>query len=470
MDILNNYADDTHTLNLIYTLILLASIETFHKAIATGEQGSFPLMDSFIRGGNEFADDSQISSDPTQVPSYDPAVVAAAAASVVLDSDNYYSNYSLTSAPLQHLLAMSSSVAYSQVTQPPPSTSTTGYQYAEQEQSWPAPLPERIAKRFMFITGQLLAKIQQHLNEYTAATIAYFSLAVVILTMICCCIVSLMRSEEEKLKERYKKAKLSSESALSCQAERQSSARSSQASSSRGSDGSTTRLLTNADSIVTRLTLNQSESTTARSATKLFGSIVAEFNESRHQPSQLISGTTTTSGNNNYNLATHSNSNSSIKRLRIHELRRETYISLVRLLRPGCRTVILLCNSQTKIKLLSKFYECVYAYRKNKTLQFSFLLIEKNLHWYQELLRMALNEKRELPINPINCLGTVLVLNGFKKYFSVYHASGNSSCGPNEPVLLLEDSLLDHLPEWLERAFVGKVNRYFVRYWPEKMR
>lgn len=151
------------------------------------------------------------------------------------------------------------------------------------------------------------------------------------------------------------------------------------------------------------------------------------------------------------------------------ELRRETYFGLVRLLKPGCRTIVLLCDSKSKL-LLTKFYNRIYPYRKNKTLQFAFLLIGKNINWYKDLLRLALNEKRELHINPINCIGTVLVLNGFKKYFSVYHASDSRNDPDGEPLLLLEESLLDNFSDWLEKLFAGKVSRYYVKYWPDQMR
>lgn len=103
-------------------------------------------------------------------------------------------------------------------------------------------------------------------------------------------------------------------------------------------------------------------------------------------------------------------------------------------------------------------------------LNFAFVLIEKNIGWYRDLLKLALGEKRDLQINPINCIGTVLVLNGFKKYFSVYHAS-DSRWDPDEPTILLEESLLDNLPEWLAKLFVGgSVSRYYVGYWPDRMR
>lgn len=50
------------------------------------------------------------------------------------------------------------------------------------------------------------------------------------------------------------------------------------------------------------------------------------------------------------------------------------------------------------------------------------MLIEKGLSWYSELLRLSLSETRDLNINPRNCIGTVIALNGHRKYFCMYHA------------------------------------------------
>lgn len=50
--------------------------------------------------------------------------------------------------------------------------------------------------------------------------------------------------------------------------------------------------------------------------------------------------------------------------LRIHELRGETYNGLVRLIKPGCRTIVLLCNEETKAKLMPKFHKACWPYRK----------------------------------------------------------------------------------------------------------
>lgn len=53
---------------------------------------------------------------------------------------------------------------------------------------------------------------------------------------------------------------------------------------------------------------------------------------------------------------------------------------------------------------------------------FAYMHIEKGLSWYSELLRLSLTESRDLNINPRNCIGTVIALNGHRKYFCMYHA------------------------------------------------
>ncbi|CAN7986790.1 unnamed protein product [Ixodes hexagonus] len=197
-------------------------------------------------------------------------------------------------------------------------------------------------------------------------------------------------------------------------------------------------------------------------------------------------------------------------KLTIHELRGETYNGLVRLLKPGCRTVVLLVDQESKPKLLPQFFRAVFPYRKNKTLMFSMLLLEKNLEWYRKILSQTLSERRPLNINPKNCIGTVLSLNGHRKYFCVYHAKhlepamhkkkketggdfigfeDSSSASEASDVesgrlldrqeeadldmyssILFEEHLLDGLPNWLDRLFEGTTKRYYIQYWPECMK
>lgn len=188
-----------------------------------------------------------------------------------------------------------------------------------------------------------------------------------------------------------------------------------------------------------------------------------------HRISNRQLGDSSSDGNFFLSQSSYLNGRSDHSRSNLIELRRETYFGIVRLLKPGCRSVVLLCDAQSRQKLTTKFYQCIYPYRKIKTLQFAFLLIEKNIGWYKELLKLALNEKRDLHINPSNCIGTVLVINGFKKYFSVYHASEIRRY-TDETLLLLEESLLDNFSEWFERLLSGRGNRYYVKYWPDRMR
>lgn len=243
----------------------------------------------------------------------------------------------------------------------------------------------RMAKRLALISDNILDYLESRLTENTATSIASLSILIIVISIVCCFIAGLMREEEKRLKEQYKKL---------------------------------------GERINTSLGIAGNRS-----------------------------GLTRVSEN----------------RLIVHELRRETYFGLIRLSKPGCRTIVLLCDTQSRLKLLPKFYACVYPYRRNKTLSFAFLLIEKNIEWYKELLRLALNEKRELHINPKNCTGTILALSGFKKYFCVYHAS-DSRFDPEEPEVLLEESLLDDLSCWLEKLFAGKPSRYHVKYWPDHMK
>ena len=44
------------------------------------------------------------------------------------------------------------------------------------------------------------------------------------------------------------------------------------------------------------------------------------------------------------------------------------------------------------------------------------------LPWYKKILNLTLPEPREININPKNCIGTVLSLNGHRRYFCMYHA------------------------------------------------
>merc|ERR1712061_534638 len=111
-----------------------------------------------------------------------------------------------------------------------------------------------------------------------------------------------------------------------------------------------------------------------------------------------------------------------VPEMKIHELRAETYNGMIRLLKQGCRTLVLIVDRESKEKLVAKFYKHAWPFRRNKTLMFGFMYIEKGLSWYKKILNLPLPEPRDIKINPKNCIGTVLSLNGHRRYFCMYHA------------------------------------------------
>ena len=65
--------------------------------------------------------------------------------------------------------------------------------------------------------------------------------------------------------------------------------------------------------------------------------------------------------------------------LKLIEFKAETYNGLLRLLRPGCRTMILILDKESKDSLGAKFFKTMWPYRRNKTLNFGYMFIGKNL-------------------------------------------------------------------------------------------
>lgn len=53
---------------------------------------------------------------------------------------------------------------------------------------------------------------------------------------------------------------------------------------------------------------------------------------------------------------------------------------------------------------------------------FAHMSLDRGLDWYKKLLSLSLPGQKELNINAKNCVGTVLALNGHRKYFCMYHA------------------------------------------------
>lgn len=53
----------------------------------------------------------------------------------------------------------------------------------------------------------------------------------------------------------------------------------------------------------------------------------------------------------------------------IHELRAETYFGLIRLLKPGCRSIVILLDTDSKEVLLPQFARHIYSLRKSDILK-----------------------------------------------------------------------------------------------------
>ncbi|KAH7706177.1 DnaJ domain-containing protein [Aphelenchoides avenae] len=170
----------------------------------------------------------------------------------------------------------------------------------------------------------------------------------------------------------------------------------------------------------------------------------------------------------------------------IHELRAETYFGLIRLLKPGCRSIIILVDEDSKDVLLPQFARYVYPLRNNKTFSFGYLMVNKNLAWFRTLLEHTLPG-----INPKQTLGTVLVLCGWKLYFTMYHPMHKGSKSKNfvgfddsdsssdsekelkEKILKKElclDNVLNGFPNFLDRLLEGSVRRYYVPEWPDNLK
>merc|ERR1719266_916790 len=85
--------------------------------------------------------------------------------------------------------------------------------------------------------------------------------------------------------------------------------------------------------------------------------------------------------------------------------------------------MILILDKESKDSLGAKFFKTMWPYRRNKTLNFGYMFIEKGQSWFMDILQQATDDAdRTQNINPKNCVGTVLALNGHRRYFCMYHA------------------------------------------------
>lgn len=75
-----------------------------------------------------------------------------------------------------------------------------------------------------------------------------------------------------------------------------------------------------------------------------------------------------------------------------------------------------------------------------------------------------------------NCVGTVLALNGSRRYYSIFHPKlpsndflglEDSSDGENQNDTTLNiNDVLNVLGLWMDRLCEGQIKRFRVQYWP----
>ena len=83
----------------------------------------------------------------------------------------------------------------------------------------------------------------------------------------------------------------------------------------------------------------------------------------------------------------------------------------------GVRTLILILDRDTKDLLAPKYYKTMWPYRRNKTLNIAYMFIEKGQKWFMDILNQATDTSaNDKNVNPKNCVGTVLALNGHRRF------------------------------------------------------
>ena len=124
-------------------------------------------------------------------------------------------------------------------------------------------------------------------------------------------------------------------------------------------------------------------------------------------------------------------------------------------------------------------------------LTFAFLQLEYNIQWYRSLLETSIDNVNLQNINIKNCVGTVLALNGYRKYYYIYSAkrarqfirernnvsealglddvdeiSDNEADDTMRDFFFLSE-LLDGLAIWMDKIFDGSMKRVRIDKWPE---
>ncbi|KAL8560636.1 hypothetical protein ACOMHN_062881 [Nucella lapillus] len=200
--------------------------------------------------------------------------------------------------------------------------------------------------------------------------------------------------------------------------------------------------------------------------------------------------------------------------IHLYELRYESFSNLVKEADTGL-TIVVLVDEESKAQLLHAFAqimqpysspppgnfshtfaEIMQPYSRYSALTFGFLQLEYYISWYQSLLEQTLSYRIKLDtINIRNCIGTVLALNGYRKYYYIYHPrnaqrwmrkqnrlgqamgfmdsdsesdeAADSQDKPETDEKIFLNEVLSGLNLWMDRVFDGSVRKVRIEYWPE---
>ncbi|KAH3827046.1 hypothetical protein DPMN_128974 [Dreissena polymorpha] len=171
------------------------------------------------------------------------------------------------------------------------------------------------------------------------------------------------------------------------------------------------------------------------------------------------------------------------KTMKLYELDARTYEELVSEADTGL-TVVLLVDKDTKDDLVRQFTTIVHPYSRYSALTFAFMQLEYNIKWYRTLLETSVGNTKSLDkINIKNCIGTVLALNGYRKYYYIYSAKSgrqfirkrnnlSQALGlddldeKSDDEFFFVDEVLDGLALWLDKIFDGSIKRVRIKAWP----
>ena len=94
---------------------------------------------------------------------------------------------------------------------------------------------------------------------------------------------------------------------------------------------------------------------------------------------------------------------------------------------------------------------------------FGFLNIERAsaMEWYKRILVLGMPEPRDLNINPKNTIGTVISLNGHRKYYCLFHAKHPEGAFGVSTFLVQSHSLEQ---QWWCRSLIPKMRQDVPRF------